>query len=199
MAGQVTWNAHPHLAWAMWGLDEIEAALAAFEGHIHKPAADRNKAQRAVAEIRGARDAFRHSIDEHGQDQAALARRKADLVRQWAFFEHSLQHYMDTVGDQVTEQEAVFRARVQAQSKAWQQTIADLQQRATSLAGERRGALGAAMELLESEADIAKAKLDALNKAEGASWAAMKSALTETRAALERAHRAVVHALERAA
>jgi hypothetical protein len=45
----------------------------------------------------------------------------------------------------------------------------------------------------------AKAKPDTLNKAEGASWAAMKSALTETRAALDRAHRAVLEGFERTA
>jgi hypothetical protein len=47
------------------------------------------------------------------------------------------------------------------------------------------------------EAVAAKSKLDTLNKAEGASWAAMKSALTEKRAALDRAHRAVVEGFER--
>ena len=52
---------------------------------------------------------------------------------------------------------------------------------------------------MESEAVAAKFKLDTLNKVEGASWAAMKSALTETRAPLDRAHRAVLEGFERTA
>lgn len=52
--------------------------------------------------------------------------------------------------------------------------------------------------MLESEAEAAKVKLDKLNEAEDASWTAMKSALSETRAALQRAHQAALAELGRA-
>jgi len=66
-------------------------------------------------------------------------------------------------------------------------------------AADRRGDIEAAVRRIEAEADAAKVKLDKLNRPEGASWAAMQSALTETRVALDRAHQAGLHAFERAA
>jgi chromosome segregation ATPase len=199
MAGQSFWHAHPHLAWATWGLDEIEATLASFERQIHKHADAHKKAESAIADMHTARDAFRKSIDEHGRaNEADLARWKEGLESQWVAFEDGLDIYLETVGKQITEQETVFRARADAQSKAWQQAIGKLHENAASFAANRRGDVEAAVKRLESEADAAKAKLDKLNNAEGTSWAAMKSALAETRAALDRAHKAVVDAFERA-
>ena len=151
----------------------------------------RTKAESAMSDMRAARDAFRKSIEQHEQvNEAAPGRSKAALESQWAAFEDSVQTYLESVGKQVTEQEMIFRARADAQSKAWQQAIGNLHKSATSFAADRRGEKEAAVKRLESEADAAKVKLDKLNKAESASWVAMKSALTETRAALDRAHQA---------
>jgi hypothetical protein len=200
MVSQSTWHAHPHLAWAMWGLDEIEATLASIESRIHKRPDVRTKAESAIANMRVARDAFRKSLELHGPaNEVSLAGSKTALESQWASFEDSVQTYLEAVGKQVTEQETVFRARADAQNKAWQQAIGNLHNSATSFAADRGGNSEAAVKRLESEANAAKVKLEELNKAEGASWAAMKSALTETRAALDRAHQAVLHAFERSA
>jgi hypothetical protein len=200
MVSQTSWNAHPHLAWAMWGLDEIEATLVSFQSSLHKRTDARTEAESAMADMHAARDAFRKSIEEHGQmDEVARARLKTELEGQWGAFEDSLQTYLRTVSKQVSEQETVFRARADAQSKAWQQAIAKLHERAASFASDRRGDIEAAVRRLEFEADASKAKLDTLNRAEGASWAAMKSALTETRTALDRAHQAVHDAFKRSA
>jgi hypothetical protein len=196
MISQRTWNAHPHLAWAMWGLDEIEATLASIESRLHSRASMHPKAESAMVDMRTARDAFRSSIEEQ-LDQASLARSKADLEGQWAAFEDSVQNYLDRVDRQVTQQETVFRARADAQRKAWLQAIDNLHKSAARFAADRRSDIEAAVKHLESEADAAKTKLDQLNKAEGASWAAMRVALAETRAALDRAHRSVLDALER--
>jgi len=198
MASQSTWEAHPHLAWAMWGLDEIEATLASIEGRVHKRPDARAKAESAMADMRAARDAFRKSIEQHGQVNEG-ARAKAVMESQWAVFEASVQSYLEAIGTQVAEQEAVFRARADAQNKAWQQAVGNLHKSAASLAADRRGDIEAAVRRIEAEADAAKIKLDKLNKTEGASWAAMQSALTETRVALDRAHQAVLHAFERSA
>jgi hypothetical protein len=198
MIDQRTWKAHPHLAWAMWGLDEIEATLASIESRLHSRASVHPKAESAMVDMRTARDAFRKSIAEHDGhvNEAALARSKADLEGQWTAFEDSVQNYLDTVDKQVSEQETVFRARADAQSKAWLQAIDNLHKSAARFAADCRGDIETAVKHLESEADAAKVKLDKLNK-EDASWAAMRSALTETRAALDRAHRSVLDALER--
>ena len=194
------WNRHPHLAWAMWGVDEIEATLASMESRLHKRADVHPIATGAIANIRTARDALRQSISENGQaNAAAIASTKSALEEQWMAFENSVQAYLQAVDEQVAEQEFVFRARADAQSKAWQQAIDNVHKNAVPLAADRRRDIEAAVKCLESEADAAKAKLEALNKAEDASWAAMKLALTETRAALDRAHHAVFDAFERTA
>ena len=194
MVSQNTWYAHPHLAWAMWGLDEIEATLASIENRVHKRRGVRTKAESAIADMRVARDAFRKSIEQHGhENEASISRSKTALESQWAAFENSVQTYLEAVGKQVTEQETVFRARAEAQSKAWRQAIDNLHKSATNVAADRRGDNEAALKRLQYEADATKVKLDNLNNAEGASWVAMKSVLTETRAALDRAHQAVLH------
>jgi hypothetical protein len=196
MISQRTWNAHPHLAWAMWGLDEIEATLASIESRLHNRAGVHPKAESAMVDMRTARDTFRSSIEEQ-LDQASLARSNTDLEGQWAAFEDSVQNYLDRVDRQVTRRETIFRARADAQRKGWLQAIDNLHKSAAHLGADRRSDIATAVKHLESEADAAKVKLDQLNKAEGASWAAMRSALAETRAALDRAHRSVVDALER--
>jgi len=182
----------------MWGLDEIEATFASIESRIGKRLHAHTAAKSAVADMRTAREALRKTILEHGQANATtLASTKAVFDGHWKAFEDSVQAYLDAVGKQVREQESVFRVRADAQSKAWQEAIERLHKSATSLATDRHGDIEAAVKRLESEAGAAKAKLDTLNKAEGASWVAMKAALTETRAALDQAHRAVLDTLGR--
>jgi hypothetical protein len=175
----------------MWGLDEIEATLASIESRLGKHLHAHTEARSALADMRTVRDALRKTIAEH-RHANTTANTKAAFEGHWKAFEDSVQAYLEAVGKQVTEQESVFRARADAQGKAWQQAIDQLHTSAVSLAIDRQGDIEAAVKRLESEAVGAKAKLDTLNKAEGASWAAMKSALTETRAALDRAHRAVL-------
>jgi dGTP triphosphohydrolase len=188
------WNEHPHLAWAMWGLDEIEATLASIESRLHSRTSVSSGAESALVDMRIVRDAFRSSIEEQ-VNQASFAPSKADLEGQWAAFEDSVQNYLETVDKQVREQETVFRARADAQSKAWLQAIDSLHQSAPRLAAEPRSDVETAVKHLESEADAAKVRLDKLNKAEDASWAAMRSALAETRTALDHAHHSVLDAL----
>jgi HPt (histidine-containing phosphotransfer) domain-containing protein len=157
------------------GLDEIEATLASFETHLDKPADDHTEAAGLVADMCAARDAFRKSIEEksvedHRQmNELAFRRWKTDLEGEWAAFEDSLQTYLEKLRKQVTEQETVFRARACAQSRAWQQAVDWLHKRAASLGANQRGDVEAAARRLEWEADAQKAKLDKLNRAEGAS------------------------------
>jgi hypothetical protein len=198
MISERIWSAHPHLAWAMWALDEIEATLASIENRFRHPADAHPTAANAVVEMRMAREVFRKSV-EQGADDASLTRSKADLEREWAAFENSVQNYLETVNRQVREQETIFRARADAQSEASRQAIESLHKSAARLATGHPGDIEAAIKHLASEADAAKIKLDKLNTAEGASWAAMRSALAETRAALDHAHRSVLDAFERSA
>ena len=200
MTDHASWTAHPHLAWALWGLDEIEATLASLHGHGHKHGEVDTAAHSALTKMQSARDIFRKTLEEHDKASVtAIAPSRAILEKQWGAFEESLHMYLDTVGKQVTEQEGIFRARADAQSKAWRRAIDNLHKSVMSIAADRRGDLDAAVKCLESEAEASKLKLDALNKAENASWIVMQSALSETRAALERTHQAVLDTLAKRA
>jgi hypothetical protein len=125
MVSHSTWDAHPHLAWAMWGLDEIEATLKSIESRIHKHPDDRNRAESAMADMRAARDTFLKSVEQHRQvNETGSAHSKAALETQWAAFENSVQTYLDAVGRQVTQREIVFRARLSPRPKLGSKQLA---------------------------------------------------------------------------
>jgi hypothetical protein len=189
---------HPYLDWAKERLDEIDATLASFEHSAKKLQADaRTKAEKAMTDMRTARDDFQKSIKEQGQaSEAAVASSKKALEKQFTAFEAAVPAFLEATGQHVKEVEAAFRARAEAQRKAWQEAIDKLHKSAKSFADNRRDEIEAAVKHMKVEADAAKTKLD---KAGGESWAAMKTALTETRTALDKAQQAVHESLKRVA
>ena len=191
---------HAYLDWAKGRLDEIDATLASFESNAAKLQTDaRTRAESAMADMRTAGDAFRKSIKEHGQaSEATLTRSKEVLETQWRAFEASVQTYLDVIGKQAKEQQAAFLARAAAQGKAWQDAINRLHKSTTSFAADRREEIEKAVKRMTTEAEAAKVKLEELNQAGSESWTAMKSALSETRTALDRAHQAAYDAFKRA-
>ena len=191
---------HAYLDWAKGRLDEIDATLVSFESSATKLQADtRTKAESALANMRTARDAFRKSMKDYGQaSEASLNRSKEALESQWNAFEASVQTYLNSTGKQVKDQQAAFLARAAAQRKAWQESIDTVQRSTASFAADRRDDMEKVLERMTTEADAAKTKLDKLNKAGSESWAAMKSALSETRDAMDRAQKAALDAFKRA-
>jgi hypothetical protein len=192
---------HPYLNWAKERLDEIDATLASFEHRATKLQTDaRAKAEKAMAEMRAARDDFRKSIKEQGHEsEAAIAASKKALEIQWTAFEAAVPAFLEATGKQVKEVEAAFRARADVQRKAWHDAIDMLHRSAKSFADNRRDEIETAVNHMKVEADAAKTKLDKLDKAGGESWAAMKSALAETRTALDKANQAVHESIKRVA
>ena len=192
---------HPYLGWAKERLDEIDATLASFEHRATKLQADaRAKGEKAMADMRAAQNEFQKSLKEHGAaSEAAVASSKKALETQWTAFEAAVPAFLEATGQQVKEVEAAFRARAEAQRKAWHEAIDKLHESAKSFADNRRDEIEAAVKHMKVEADAAKARLDKLDKAGGESWAAMKSALTETRTALDKAQQAVHESLKRVA
>ena len=191
---------HAYLDWAKGRLDEIDATLGSFESSATKLQADtRTKAESALANMRTARDAFRKSMKDYGQaSEASLNCSKEALESQWNAFEASVQTYLDSTGKQVKDQQAAFLARAAAQRKAWQELIDTFHRSTASFAADRRDDMEKVLERMTTEADAAKIKLDKLNKAGSESWAAMKSALSETRDAMDRAQKAALDAFKRA-
>jgi len=65
-------------------------------------------------------------------------------------------------------------------------------------APDRRADLDNAVKQMKTQADAMKVKFDKLNKASGESWGALRSALSESRDALDRAYQAAQEAFKRA-
>ena len=193
-------SAHVYLEWVKGRLDEIDTTLASLENSAAKLHGDaRAKADRAVADMHQARDTFGELMKEQAKaGQETLAQKKEALKNQWALFERSFQTYVDAAGKQVDVQRAAFEARAAAQRKAWQEAIDKLHKSATVFAVDRRADLDKAVTQMKTQADAVKVKFDKLNKASGESWGALKSALSESRDALDRAYQAAQEAFKRA-
>ena len=191
---------HIFFDWAKGRLDEIDATLASLETSVGKLHADaRVRAEPAVADMRKARDSFGKLMKEQAQaGQETLARSKEALDSQWTAFEGSLQAYIDAAGKQIDVQRAAFEARAAGQRKAWQEAIDELHKSAAAFAADRRSDLDRAVTQLKTQADAAKVKFDKLYKDRGESWTALKSALSESRDALDRAYQAPHEAFKRA-
>ena len=193
-------SVHVYLDWVKGRLDEVDATLASAEGCTAKLYGDaRAKADRAVAGMHQARNAFGKFMKEQtGAGQETLARSKEAVDKQWALFERSFQDYVKAAGKQADVERAAFEARAAAQSKAWQEAIDKLHKSATVFAVDRRADLDKAVTQMKTQADAVKVKFDKLNKASGESWGALKSALSESRDALDRAYQAAQEAFKRA-
>jgi hypothetical protein len=187
--------------WVKERLDEINGTLTSFEQGAQSLQADaRTRAEKAMADIRAARDDFQKSMKEHGEaGEAAVANSKNALEAQWIAFEAAVPAFLEAAGQHAKELEAAFCARAEAQRKAWHEAIEILHKKAEAFSDNRRKEAETAVKQMKVDADAAKAKLDKLEKAGGESWAAMKSALTETRTALDKARQAVYESFQRVA
>jgi len=193
-------SVHVYLDWVKGRLDEVDATLASAEGCTAKLYGDaRAKADRAVASMHQARDAFGKFMKEQAEaGQETLAHSKTAVDNQWALFERSFQDYVEAAGKQADVERAAFEARAAAQGKAWQEAIDNLHKSASAFAADRRADLEKAVTQMKTQADTAKLKFDKLYEAKGESWVALKTALSESRAALDRAYQAAQEAFKRA-
>jgi hypothetical protein len=191
---------HVYLNWAKTRLDEMDATLTAFESKAGELQADvRARAERALADLRMKRDAFRETIrKEKDAGEAAWARTEALLKADWQAFETNVQKYIDAAGKHAAQQQAAFLARAEAQRKSWRDTTDKIQQAAVAFSADRKADLDAVIKLTNAEAVMAKEKLDKLSHAGSKSWSALENALAETRAAFDRANQAVHDAFKRA-
>lgn len=83
--------------------------------------------------------------------------------------------------------------------KAWREAADKFASAAGEFAAESRGEIEANVKRMKADAIAAEEKLQKLNQAGAKSWSALMEALTETRAAFDRANQAAREALKRAA
>ena len=191
---------HVHFDWAKERLDEMDATLASLEGKAGELQADaRAGAERALTEIRNQRDNYKRIIDNQKEaTEATWIATKATLESDWKAFEASVQSFVDAAGEQIGAREAAFSAAVNVQVKAWQEAASKLQNAAAGFAADRKAEVEAIVKRMKDDADAAEAKLDKLSRAGSESWSALNTALTETRAAFDRANQAAQDAFNRA-
>ncbi|MGC1456448.1 MAG: hypothetical protein WA946_14790 [Nitrospirota bacterium] len=199
---QMTSQSHMHvyLNWAKERLNEMDATLALFESKVSELQGDaRANAERALADMRAKRDAFRETIKKEGEmSEADWNRAKALLETDWNAFEASVQRYIDAAGLKVEQQKAAFRVRADEQRKAWQEAIDKIENSAAGFAADRKAEVESAVKRMKAESVAAEAKLDKLSRAGSESWSAFKKALGETRAAFDRANQQANEAFKHA-
>jgi hypothetical protein len=124
---------------------------------------------------------------------------KAKLEHEWNLFETGVRKYVESFGKQIEDQQATFTLQAAAQLKAWREAADKLGNDAKQFAAERRAEIDAAVSRMSVDAAAAEEKLEKLNQAGIQSWSSLMAALTETRAAFDRANQAAREAFKRAA
>jgi hypothetical protein len=194
-------NIHFFVNWAKGRLDEMDATLTSLEGKVGGVQADaRDKANKVLADLRKKRDNFRDTVKKQSEaNEAAWISAKTKLESEWNVFEVEVKKYVESFGNQIEQQQAIFKLQSAAQLKAWREAANKLNSSAKEFAAERRGEIDAAVKRMNTDATAAEEKLQKLNQAGSQSWSALMAALTETRAAFDRANQAAVDAFKRAA
>ena len=194
-------NIHFFVNWAKGRLDEMDATLTSLEGKVGGVQADaRDKANKILADLRKKRDDFRDTVKKQSEaNEAAWISAKTNLESEWNGFEAEVKKYVESFDKQIEQQQATFKLQSAAQLKAWRQAADKLGGSAKEFAAERRGEIDAVVKRMNTDATAAEEKLQKLSQAGGQSWSALMAALTETRAAFDRANQAARDAFKRAA
>ena len=187
--------------WAEARLAEMNATVTSLQSEADKLQADaRKKAQASIAEMLKQRDAFSTAIKKQAATtEDAWAKTKTALESEWKAFEVTLQRYFEETREKTGQQAVVFRASAEAQRKAWQRGIDEIQTAAAGLASEQKAQAETAMKRMTADADAAKTRLDAFVHAGARSWSAYSDALTASRAAFDSATQAAQKAFKRSA
>ena len=194
-------NIHFFVNWAKGRLDEMDATLTSLEGKVGGVQADaRDKANKVLADLRKKRDDFRDTVKKQSEaNEAAWISAKTKLESEWNVFEAEVKKYVESFGNQIEQQQAIFKLQSAAQLKAWREAANKLNSSAKDFAAERRGEIDTVVKRMNTDATAAEEKLQKLNQAGAQSWSALMAALTETRAAFDRANQAARDAFKRAA
>jgi hypothetical protein len=194
-------NIHFFTNWAKERLEEMDAAVTSFEGKlVEVQSGVRDKANKVLADLRKQRDDFRNTITKQSEaNESAWIQAKAKLEADWRSFEAEVKKYVESFGNKVEHQQATFKVQANAQLKAWREAADQLGIDAKKFAAERRNEIDAAVNRMTADAAEAEKKLQKLNEAGTHSWSALTAALTETRAAFDRANQVAQEAFKRAA
>jgi len=191
---------HAYLNWTKQRIDEMDATLASLEKKAGQVKAEsKKKAEQTIADLKKRRDEFQANAKAQSQaGEAALQASKTQLEAQWRGFEAQVKTYFDTVGEQIEQQQATFREVASAQAKAWREAADTLHGEAGKVAAAQRADVDAAVKQMTTDSEEAEARLQKLKQSGSDSWAAMSSALAESRKAFDQANQKAWDALMRA-
>jgi hypothetical protein len=192
---------HYYLNWAKERIDEMDATLSSLEGKAGELKADaREKANRVIADLSKVRDEFRASVGKQAAaNEATWNSMKAELESKWASFQTELNSNIETFGKQIEQQQAIFQRRADAQLKAWREAADQLAAAAKNFAADHRAEIEVVKRRVDADAAQAEDKLRKVHQAGHQSWSALMAALSETRAAFDRANEAAQDAFRKAA
>ncbi|WFU41564.1 hypothetical protein QA640_03275 [Bradyrhizobium sp. CB82] len=189
---------HVHLNWAKERIDEMDAALASFEVRAGQAKAESKvKVDQIVADLKKRRDEFQALLKTQAEaGEAAWARTKTDLEKQWNGFEAQVETYFEGAGKHIEQQQATFKDIAAAQAKAWREAADKFREAAGKVAAARTVDVEAALKQMKSDASEAEARLQKLKQAGSESWSVLSAALAESRKAFDQANQAAWHALK---
>jgi hypothetical protein len=190
---------HFYFNWAKERIDEMDAVLASLEAKAGEVQAEsRSKADLLIADLHKKRDEFQEVAKKQADaGEATWLRTKSQLEGTWNDFEIEVKKYVETFGKQI--QQTTFQNAAAAQLKAWRDAAETIHSAAAGLAVDRRSDIDATLTRMKADASKAEANLQELKRAGTESWAALNGALTESRAAFDRANQSAWDALKRAA
>ena len=183
-------QAHFYLNWAKERIDEMDAVRASLEGKMTQLTAEgRAAAEKAITDLRARREAFFSEMKKQAEtNEAAWAEAKGKLETQWSGFQVDINKYFEGFVQQAKQQQSTFEQIAAAQLKAWQEAADKIQAASTEFAADRRAKVEATVQQMKADASTAQEKFDQLTKAGAESWTAWNAALTESRAAFDRAN-----------
>ena len=193
-------SAHFFFNWAKERIDEMDATVASLESKAAEMQAEsRVKADQFIAGLRKKRNEFESTVKKQAEaGEAAREATKARLETEWKGFESEIKKYLEAFGKDVKQQQVVFQSQMTAQMKAWREAADKIHATAGELAAGQRKEIDATVSRMRADAATAEAKLQKLAQAGTESWSALSAALSETRAAFDRANQAAREAFKRA-
>ena len=195
-----TSSAHFFLSWAKERIDEMDATLTSLESKSAQMQAEtRAKADQFITEMKKKRDEFEGTVKKQAEaGEAAWDSGKVRLETEWKAFQAETAKYLETFGKGIEQQQAVFQSQVTAQLNSWRETADKLNAAGKDFGIERRREIDATVARMKADAVAAEKKLQDVARAGTESWSALNAALTETRAAFDRAHQAAREAFNQA-
>jgi hypothetical protein len=193
-------SVHGPANWARERLDEMDATLALLEKKLGDfKSENRAAAELAIAEMREQREALKQVIDAKSQAaEAEWQQTKATVESRWTAFEAAVQKWVDATRQDVADQNEMFVARAEAQLKAWNDIIDQLEASAKASATDRKREIESAIATIRADREVVKARLEALKRSGKETRIALADALDQSRAAFDRANQAAADAFRRA-